>query len=552
MEPEPATNTQLTRRVEIALLLGVVVLLFCSRLGAFGFLGADEPRYAQVAREMLDRNDWVTPVLYGQPWLEKPIALYWGEMVSYKLFGVSDAAARLPVALTASLMVVFVFFWLKRFRPEARLDGALMVASAALVIGMSRAATTDMVLGAPLAIALLAWFAWYESGNRGWLALYYAMAGMGMLAKGPVAPFFAGVIVAAFCLFTRDLKRLLGTLWIPGILVFCAVALPWYALVQHRTPEFFNVFILQHNLARFGSNAFRHRQPFWYYLPVMLAATAPWTVFVVAAALRTIRHARNAWRNTEHLDAYPAFLLLWMIIPPLFFSFSQSKLPGYVLPALPAAMLLAADYIHRKAAESEQIPFWMAGMHALLLAMLAAALMFMPAMLLKVPATTQAIMLSAFAGTTVLAGVLLALFLRGWRMLRFATLLPLVLMVSFVLRTVGPVIDNTQSARPVARLLASVGVQPFETVYTFKVRRDMAFGLSFYRNSFVDAYEGLEISPGQRYTLAFVPRKAHVLVTRDDSLDDLQLLFPPREWTIRPLGYFRPQRLAIYEVAPVK
>jgi 4-amino-4-deoxy-L-arabinose transferase-like glycosyltransferase len=114
MEPDPDTTRQaLTRRVEIALLLGVVLLLFCSRLGAFGLLGADEPRYAQVGREMLERNDWVTPVLYGQPWLEKPIALYWGEMVSYKLFGVSDSAARLPAAFAASMMVAFIFFWLK-------------------------------------------------------------------------------------------------------------------------------------------------------------------------------------------------------------------------------------------------------------------------------------------------------------------------------------------------------------------------------------------------------------------------------------------------------
>jgi 4-amino-4-deoxy-L-arabinose transferase-like glycosyltransferase len=360
------------------------------------------------------------------------------------------------------------------------------------------------------------------------------------------------VIVAAFCLVTRDLKRLLRTLWLPGILVFCAVALPWYFLVQHRTPEFFGVFILKHNLARFGSNAFRHRQPFWYYLPVMLAATAPWTVFVAAALARAAKQARDVWRKTETVDPYPVFLLLWTAIPVVFFSLSQSKLPGYILPAVPPAMVLAADYIHRKAAESEQVPFWMAGLHAVLLALLSAAVILAPAVMLKVPAALPAMMLSAFVGTVVLGGVVLALFFRGWGMLRFATLLPLVLMISFVLRTLGPVVDSTQSARPVAELLFSVGVRRADPVYTFKVRRDIAFGLSFYRNRFVDAYEGLEISPGQRNTQAGIPRRAHVVVTSDTAEADLRELFSPREWSITPLGYLRTQRLAIFEVKPAQ
>jgi len=106
----------------------------------------------------------------------------------------------------------------------------------------------------------------------------------------------------------------------------------------------------------------------------LLAATAPWTVFVAAALARAAKQARDVWRKTETVDPYPVFLLLWTAIPVVFFSLSQSKLPGYILPAVPPAMVLAADYIHRKAAESEQVPFWMAGLHAVLLALLAWAL----------------------------------------------------------------------------------------------------------------------------------------------------------------------------------
>src|SRR4051795_5965569 len=110
------------RWLDLALIAGVSILLFFFRLGSFGLVGADEPRYARVAREMLERRDWVTPVLYGHPWLEKPIGYYWGALVSFKLFGVTDAAARVPSALAASLMVLFIYFALGKIRPAVRVD----------------------------------------------------------------------------------------------------------------------------------------------------------------------------------------------------------------------------------------------------------------------------------------------------------------------------------------------------------------------------------------------------------------------------------------------
>src|SRR6267154_2714941 len=96
-------------------------------------VGADEPRYAQIGREMLARHDWVTPVLNGKPWLEKPVLLYWNEMVSYSLFGVEDWAARVPSALYATGLVFAIFFFMRRFRPGAEMDAGLIAASLAAV-----------------------------------------------------------------------------------------------------------------------------------------------------------------------------------------------------------------------------------------------------------------------------------------------------------------------------------------------------------------------------------------------------------------------------------
>ncbi len=291
------------------LLAGFCGFLFLFGLAYFGLIGADEPRYAQVAREMLARHDWITPTLGGKAWLEKPPLYYWQAMLAYGIFGVSDWAARLPSAVDATLMVVATYLFLKRFRPGFQLDGALMTASAAGVIGFARAASTDMPLAAMFTIAMLAWYAWYESNSHRYLAAFYCFLAFGMLAKGPVAPLLAAIIIVIFAAAKNDYQLLWRTLWLPGVLLFCALALPWYIAVQMKDPEFFRIFILEHNVARFGTNLYRHKEPFWYYVPVALLALIPWTVFAAAAFAETIRvwwAERREMLGSE--DALNAFL----------------------------------------------------------------------------------------------------------------------------------------------------------------------------------------------------------------------------------------------------
>ncbi len=278
---------------------------------------------------MLARHDWITPTLGGEPWLEKPALYYWQTMLAYSIFGVSDWAARLSSAVDATLMVVAVYLFLRRFRFGFHLDGALITASASGVIGFARAASMDMPFTAMFSIAMLAWYAWYESANKRFLAAFHVGLGLAMLAKGPVAPFLAAIILAAFAAAKGDYRLIRRTFWIPGLVLFGVVALPWYVAVQLRNPEFFRVFILQHNLERFGKDLFHHAQPFWYFLPVVLLGLVPWTMFVVAALVEIIR----SW-VTEKREIFPSedalrvFLLIWFFVPVVFFSFSASKLPG--------------------------------------------------------------------------------------------------------------------------------------------------------------------------------------------------------------------------------
>ena len=276
-------------RTDVLLLAGFCAFLFFYGAGQFGLIGADEPRYAQVAREMLERHDWITPMLGGHAWLEKPPLYYWQAMLAYSVLGVSDVAARVPAAIDATLLVIAVYLFFRRFRRGVEVDAALITASCAGVVGYARAASMDMALAAAFAIGMLAWWAWRESGKRVYLALFYLCMALGMLAKGPVAPFLAAVVIVLFAAAARELRLIVRTLWLPGILLFCVIALPWYFAVQMRNPQFFREFILEHNLARFSSDLYHHRQPFWYYLPVTALALVPWTVFVIAAFVESVR-----------------------------------------------------------------------------------------------------------------------------------------------------------------------------------------------------------------------------------------------------------------------
>ncbi len=359
-------------RTDVLLMAGFCAFLFFYGLGQFGLIGADEPRYAQVAREMLERRDWVTPVLGGHAWLEKPPLYYWQAMLAYSAFGVSDVAARIPAALDATLLVVAVYLFFRRFRRGVEVDVALITASCAGVIGYARAASMDMALAATFSIAMLSWWGWRESGKRAYLALFYIFMALGMLAKGPVAPFLAAAVIVLFALGARESRLVLKTFWLPGILLFCGIALPWYIAVQMRNPQFFREFILQHNLARFSSDLYHHRQPFWYYLPVMALAFVPWTVFVIAAIVES---ARMWWAERKSVSPEPdlewqfsLFACCWLVVPVAFFSFSQSKLPGYILPAIPAGTVLLADYLRRQLTADENVSKGLAVMHALVAA----------------------------------------------------------------------------------------------------------------------------------------------------------------------------------------
>ncbi len=526
-------------RADWLLLAGFCGFLFFFGLAFFGLIGADEPRYAQVAREMLARHDWITPTLGGKPWLEKPPLYYWQAMLAYSIFGVSDWAARLPSAVDATLMVVATYLFLKRFRPGFQLDGALMAASAAGVVAFARAASTDMPLAATFTIAMLAWYAWYESESRPYLALFYCFMALGMLAKGPVAPFLAGTVIAIFAGSRRDYRLIGRMLWGPGILLFCAVALPWHAAVQIKNPEFFRVFILQHNLARFGTNLYHHPEPFWYFVPVTLLGLIPWTVFVAASFLEAVRRwwtdRRQVLRSENALNV---FLLIWLFVPVLFFSLSKSKLPGYIVPALPAGTMLLADYVRRHVADGESPSIFLTILHAMV-----AAGPIVPALMIqyiilqhRLPWGKVGAIRFTIAAVLVI-GIAVTLRTRlGLGALRFVTLVPVLVSV-WVLLGSAPALDSTLSVRPLANEISHLESKPFPLAVS-GVSRETEYGLAFYRNQIIDRYDS-----GQ------IPAEEHLVVAPEGSQTVIAKQVAGRR--VSYLGSFAPQGLDYYWVAAV-
>src|SRR5208282_564731 len=498
-----STRTNPRTRSEVFLLVAFCGFLFFYGLGAFGLLGADEPRYAQVAREMLNRSDWVTPTLQGKPWLEKPVLYYWQAMLSFRLAGTTDQAARLPAAFDAAMLIVGIYFFLRRFRPGSEFDGALITASCAGVVIFAHAAATDMPLAAAFAIALLGWYAWYESRRHIYLAAFYIFLALGTLAKGPVAPALSAVIIFLFVALRRDWRAVAGTLWIPGIVLYFAVMLPWYVAVQLRNPEFFRIFILEHNFARFSGNVYHHHQPFWFYLPVFLLAMTPWTVALVFAVWS---EGKRTLASSKPEDSWPLFLLIWMLVPILFFSASQSKLPGYILPAVPAGALLVAEYLadHRRQ-EKKLSPLFAAG-HGVLCGLLifgalSAASIASSHHLGWGSGSSMAGTMSAAIAVFFALGISAALLSRaGLRLLSRVTAFAVVVSVAAVIRLAAPVIDATQSARPIAESIQAFSHEPVP-VALYHVNRVQEYGLEFYLNR-----------PAEKYEEGGVPAAAHVLV----------------------------------------
>jgi 4-amino-4-deoxy-L-arabinose transferase-like glycosyltransferase len=334
-----------------AVLLALVLALLVFRLGAVPLVGPDEPRYTRVAIEMHRAGEWVTPTLQGQPWLEKPPLFYWLAGGAFSVLGETEAAARVPSVLAGLLLVgMTAFLGARVYGSAAGLHAGFVAGTSLLPFVYARAASMDMLLAATVTVAIgLAGLRVLGLAGRLAVVAAAAAAGLATLAKGPLGLLLPVLVLAGHLAATREWRRFRELLSPRALAAFLIVAGPWYvAILLDQGRRFLDVFILDHNVARFASTVHHHPGPWWYYLPVLLAGLFPWSGLSLPALLRLEPRA-------SHRDL---FLLLWLALPLAFFSLAGSKLPGYVLPCVPPLAILmgrAADRLITEGPTPERV-----------------------------------------------------------------------------------------------------------------------------------------------------------------------------------------------------
>ena len=326
----------------IAILLGIAFLSLFPLLGAAPLFDEDEGFYAEASREMLENGNYLTAHINGAPQYDKPILIYWLQVISFRILGQNEFAARFPSALATFLWMLAIFSFTRRhIGLQSGFLSALFFISAIQVTITGKAAIVDSALNLFLTQCIFHLYEYTKNQNR---RIYTAAiyAGLGFLAKGPVAVVIPFGVSLIYCLMQRQFRLWLKMVFnLPAILIFIAIALPWYVLEYlDQGMIFIQDFFLKHNLERFSRTFEGHSGSLIYYIPVIIIGTLPHCGLLFAL----IRQARSLLKQ----DVY-RFCFVWVGFVLILFSFGSTKLPHYILSAFPPLFILYGGVYERLA-----------------------------------------------------------------------------------------------------------------------------------------------------------------------------------------------------------
>lgn len=340
-----------------------------------------EARYGEIARRMVETNDWITPWYdNGVPFWAKPPLSTWLSAASMHVFGVNAFGARFPSLVIGLLLLPLMYAFANRDTKAVRMASCLMLLTMGMYYVAIGTVMTDMTLVLSCTLAMAGfWFA-VEEGSRRWGYVFFAALGLGLLAKGPVAIVLCGIPLFFWVLWTNGWKKMFSSLPIvSGTLLMLAIGLPWYYLAEKKTPGFIDYFIVGEHFKRFtvpGWNGDRyghaHAEPLGMIWPFLLADGFPWSLLLLG--LFGYRLAKKQRVMQSPLDSQTKFLLCWLILPNLFFTFAHNIIATYPLVSLPALALLAARELAPVALRGEDIRKWAYNTAALLPALMVAGL----------------------------------------------------------------------------------------------------------------------------------------------------------------------------------
>ncbi|MCT7969443.1 glycosyltransferase family 39 protein [Laspinema sp. D1] len=379
-------------------LIGIGWIAFLWKLGSVGLVDETEPLFAEAARQMVVTGDWITPYFNQETRFDKPPLIYWLMAIAYQIFGVNEWAVRLPSALAAIFLMGFVFFTLLYFtvphssialeakEPEptrniprkawfcAGLGGAIAALNFQ-TIAWGRIGVSDMLLSACMGSALLAFFWGYANSNAfqqpenqlkpplhstvltpdAWYVIFYIFIALAILAKGPVGIVLPGLIIGSFAIYLGKVKELWREIKpLRGILIITIIALPWYILVTLANGEtYIQTFFGYHNFERFTQVVNNHSEAWYFYFLVLLAGFSPWSIYLPIAITRLRFWKRSRWQNQPRANHLGLLALFWLGGIFIFFTIAVTKLPSYILPALPGAAILVALFWSEESFKTE-------------------------------------------------------------------------------------------------------------------------------------------------------------------------------------------------------
>jgi 4-amino-4-deoxy-L-arabinose transferase-like glycosyltransferase len=358
------------KRPQLAVMLSMLWIIlvagiaFFWRLGDFSLIDETEPLFAEASRQMYVTGDWITPYFNGETRFDKPALIYWCQAIAYMIFGVNEWAVRLPSAIAALGLIGLAFYTLYHYqaksddlqgvyRPSRRWLtaglGAAVIALNPEMIAWGRVGVSDMLLTGCMASALLCFFQGYSQPidstvKARWYFAFYVLIGLAILTKGPVGIVLPGFIIFLFLLYLGNFWQVVKEIHlIRGMLVICAVSIPWYILVTLNNGwNFIDSFFGLHNVERFTDVVNGHSAPWYFYFVVVAVGFAPYAVYLPVAMARIKFWQRRGWIATERSQQLGLFALCWFVGVFSFFTIAVTKLPSYVLPLMPAAGILIA------------------------------------------------------------------------------------------------------------------------------------------------------------------------------------------------------------------
>jgi 4-amino-4-deoxy-L-arabinose transferase-like glycosyltransferase len=357
----------------LRLLFAACAVIWLIGLGFRGLFNPDEGRYAEIPREMLASGDWVIPHLNGLVYIEKPPLQYWATALSEATFGQNPWAARLYTGLCALATVYALWAMVRReWEAQAAARAAIMLGSSLLFVLLGHQLLLDMSLTLFMTLTFVGFCNAQRAERwRGWMLFSWAGIAGAFMTKGLIAGVVPLCTLIVYSALQRDLMPWRRLLLGRGAMLFLVLCLPWLVLIQQRLPQFFQFFFVREHFQRFLTRIEDRYQPWWFFIPILLAGILPWIV----PALRSLH---GDWRATVSRPGFDGrrFAWVWCVVIFVFFSASDSKLLSYILPMFPAlALLMATAPTPRLNAD---LRITGVGMAAVGVALLAAALLWSP------------------------------------------------------------------------------------------------------------------------------------------------------------------------------